>query len=66
MLSLDVVGRALVLSQSKVPEFLDSPMGSFTLSEEWMGVEWKEWGDSRRRGGEWELGSVSKMRKDCF
>lgn len=36
LLSLDTVGRALVLPQDDMTDFVDFPMGGFTLSE-WMG-----------------------------
>lgn len=42
------------LPQSKVPGFLDSPVGSLTLSEEWMG-----WGGGSEgvAGGEEGVGT---------
>lgn len=49
MLWLDIGNRALVLHQSDKTDLFDSPMGSLTISEEWM--EMGCWED-----GEWVKG----------
>lgn len=57
------MGRALDLPQSDVLNFVDSPLGSFTLFEEWI----EDGGEVKGVGGrEWQLGLICKMRKNCF
>ena len=54
LLSLDIAGRTLDLSQSNVLDFIDSPMGSLTLSESGGG---KVGGKEEGTGGGEEVGT---------
>ena len=63
MLSLDIEGRALVLLQSDVPDFVDSPWEALPSLRSGREMGWRE---GRGRGKELKLGFVCKMRNYCF
>ena len=51
MLSLDIVGRVLVLPQRNVLYFVDSPWEVLPSLRSGCSIEWGENGGSRRREG---------------
>ena len=66
LLSLDIEGRTLVLPQSDIQYFVDSPWEALPSWRRGWGVRGKESGGDRKRGGSGNWDLVCKIKKDSL